>query len=301
VSDWSERAGGSGLYDSNTGRATINSALDPVNVRVEYDDKVFEMRGDVFVVRGRVEKPEELRELLTSLMLSVPLLLNVDFGDAPYVVLVRGVLGGVPFRWELANAEFAFYFTTREQQEHYIRTAVERLRSFGGTRNRQVLAALHYFHKACRLLAAGSSPWEFMAEAILNFGKILTALFGEHPTESMNRARAGLRSLGYSDDDIERLFIAAMALRSHIDVGHVMISTLKESDLQAIYNYLAGAEHAFRELLQKVLESVATGRLTFPEVADLVAGPDKRRVVDRIVAVWGGPAGDAFNTRISTK
>ena len=47
---------------------------------------------------------------------------------------------------------------------------------------------------------------------ILNFAKVLRALFGEHPTESMNRVRTGLRGLGYAGPDIERLYIAAMAM-----------------------------------------------------------------------------------------
>ena len=80
-----------------------------------------------------------------------------------------------------------------------------------------------------------------------------------------------------------------------------MISNLRQSDLQAIYNYLAGAEQAFRELLHRVCDAIAAGTLAFPEVEDLVAGPDKRRVVDRIVAAWGGSGRDAFSTRISTK
>ena len=47
---------------------------------------------------------------------------------------------------------------------------------------------------------------------ILNCAKVLRALSGEHPTESMNLVRTGLRGLGYADLDIERRYIAAMAL-----------------------------------------------------------------------------------------
>jgi hypothetical protein len=275
------------LYDANSGRATIESAkpLGTVSVSVERDGIAFVMRGDVLTVKHRVERPGDLTTLLTSLMLTVPIFLNVDFVDAPHVLQVRGVIGGVPFRWELAEATFEVDITTTERQEERVLVMIERMRGFSGTSNRQVVAALHYFHKACRLLAAGASPWEFMSEAILNFAKVLQALFGEQRDD----VRAGLRGLGYSEDDAEKYFIAAMALRSEIDVGHVMTSVLREADLQAVYAYLAGAERAFRELLQRVLRLIAAGDLSFPEVADVVADAGKRRVVDRIVAAWGGP------------
>jgi len=136
-------------------------------------------------------------------------------------------------------------------------------------------------------MLAGASPWEFMSEAILNFTKVLQALFGEKRDD----VRAGLRSLGYSDADAEKYFIAAMSLRAQIDVGHVTTSVLRESDLGAIYRYLAEAEQKFRELLQRVLHLVASGGLSFPEVADIVADADQRKVVDRIVAAWAGPEG----------
>jgi hypothetical protein len=274
------------VYNANTGRATIESErpLEPVDVRVEGDGGVFTMRGDVLSISTRVETPRALHNALTFFMFSVPVLLNVEILDAPHILHVRGTVGGVPFSWELAGADFSFDLTTTDYQSERIRKAVRRIDMVSGDRNRQIMAALHYFHKACRLLASGDSPWEFMAEALLNFAKVLQALFGE----SRDEVRAGLSSLGYPEPDAEKYFVAAMALRAEIDVGHVMTSVLRQSDLRVLYKYLSGAEMAFRQLLQKVLNETAAGRLSFPEIPDLIADADKRRVVERIIAAWSG-------------
>jgi hypothetical protein len=68
---------------------------------------------------------------------------------------------------------------------------------------------------------------EFLAEALPNYTKVLVVLFpGQPGVETMDSARAGLRQLGYPDLEIERDFIPAMALRSHIDVAHVYLGVL---------------------------------------------------------------------------
>jgi hypothetical protein len=46
---------------------------------------------------------------------------------------------------------------------------------------RKLVAALEYFYAACRLNSLGETPEEFLAEVILNFARILDALFGQIP------------------------------------------------------------------------------------------------------------------------
>jgi hypothetical protein len=54
-------------------------------------------------VRERCEDSAELIELLNSLYFGMFLLLSVEFADPPFVERIEGVIGSVPFRWELAD------------------------------------------------------------------------------------------------------------------------------------------------------------------------------------------------------
>jgi hypothetical protein len=83
-------AGPTALYNANSGRATIESAtpFGAINVSVEQYGIAFAMRGHVLTVKTEVERLEDLTTLLTTLMVSVPMFLNVDFMDAPHVLYV---------------------------------------------------------------------------------------------------------------------------------------------------------------------------------------------------------------------
>ncbi|GAI74481.1 unnamed protein product, partial [marine sediment metagenome] len=163
----------------------------------------------------------------------------------------------------------------KEHQEKRVAAAFERLRFERWQYNQRLIAALGYFHTACRLIAAGNSPWEFMAEAILNLSKVLEILFVKSD-KSMDDVREGLKDLGYSIDDIERDFIPIMVLRSYFDVAHPSISLFDPKELQVMYKYLADVEHRFRDLLKGIIDGVCGGTYTVLEDPDLTPDQDKR-------------------------
>ena len=145
------------------------------------------------------------------------------------------------------------------------------------------MAALHYFHVACRLTRVGNSPWEFMSEAILNYCKVLEVLFPpKDDGKTMDAVRTELRVLGYSDDRIERDFIPAMALRNGIDVGHVHLALLTQTQLQILHHYTESAEFAFRSLIRRVFERVKAGSYTIAPYTELTAKRDTTEIVDRL-------------------
>ena len=63
--------------------------------------------------------------------------------------------------------------------------------------NKRLAAALSYYYTAKRLIEAGNSPFEFMAEAILNYSKILEIMF-VHSKDTMTDVRNELLKFGYS-------------------------------------------------------------------------------------------------------
>jgi hypothetical protein len=115
------------------------------------------------------------------------------------------------------------------------------------------------------LAREGRTAGEFVAEVILNLAKALEVLFppsGDRGTR--NAVRAGLRSLGLSEDEIEGNFLPAMALRNEMDVGHVELGLFKMNDLKIIHAFTERAERAFRKMFERLLTAVEAGTFDLP-------------------------------------
>lgn len=272
-------------WNANTGAHHVESEapLNPINMTVEYDNLTFAVEGNVVRVTTACKTGAEFVSTVRSLHLGLPIVLNLDLADAPYLFTTRGMVGNVSFRWELSEIAMSFMTIDQGAQEQLVTNAIERLNLLSDTANARLIAALNYFHVACRLSQAGNGPWEFMAEAILNYAKVLQAVFGN----DMDHVRQGLRALGYEDVDIEGDFIPMMVLRNHFDVGHVSIAIHRASDLDILHRYLAASTDRFRKLLVSLVGAMADESFTVEETQDLAMDPEQRRRVDRIVEILG--------------
>lgn len=261
------------IFNANTGHSTIESAspLAPLEVIIESPDTFTSLEGTTLTVTRMFASPDEVREWTESIYFGLPALLNIPFADPPFVERVDGTLAGHSFRWELAQWRAEWRTTTQEKQESDFATAWDRMALLAAPGKRRLLAALHYFHVACRLARAGETAGEFMAEVILNLAKTLEVLFPpEGDRLSRDSARRGLKLLDYSEDEIEASFIPVMALRNEIDVGHVELGLFKPEHLAAIHAYTERAEGEFRSMLDKLLAAVESGKL---EIAHHELGP----------------------------
>lgn len=284
--------GASAYFNANTGHHFIESKvpLRPLNVVIEESNRRVEFLGNELRISGRIETLGELEETLLCIFFGLPILLNVELADPPVVERVEGKVGEASFRWELADWRLAILLTTQDEQEDKVAISWSRFNVLAKPGNRRLIAALHYFHVFCRLCRAGQTPWEFMAEAIMNLSKILEVLFpppGDGQT--IVAARAGLVNLGYSEDDIERDFIPAIALRSNIDSAHVDLSLFNTSQLRVLHSYTEAAEMAFRELLSKVMRQIEAGSYQVTQHA--AAGHDSRtaKIIERLAKYFGNP------------
>jgi hypothetical protein len=122
-----------------------------------------------------------------------------------------------------------------------------------------LLAALAYFERAIRLIAAGHGPTEFAGESIVNFSKALEVLFPGD--KSRDAAKAGLRQLGCEEPLIANTFIRVMVLRAKLDAAHVRLASLTWDERARLQAFLESVSGAFRKMLSEVLSAVADGRL----------------------------------------
>jgi hypothetical protein len=274
------------MFDANTGWHSIESRqpLKPLDVTIEETDgRKVEIRGDMLKVTTRASSLEDLDGLLQSIFLGYPMLLSIEFGDPVVITRVDGKVGETPFRWELTDWRMKFDITTQEQQERRVAASWERFDIISDPTRRRLIAALHYFHVAIRLTRVGISPWEFMSESILNFSKVLEALFPPHGNGgSIDAARTGLKLLGYTEEEIERDFIPAIALRNGIDVGHVHLSIFTHTQLRILHDYTENVEHKFRELLRRTLNKVQDGSYTIVPFTNLKPSPDLVHIINTI-------------------
>ena len=103
----------------------------------------------------------------------------------------------------------------------------------------------------------GATPGEFLAEVLLNLAKALEVLFPPKGDGRVRDAvRAGLLTLGYSEENIEADYIPVMALRNELDVGHVELGLLARDHLEVLHAYTERVEKPFRDLLKTLLDKV---------------------------------------------
>jgi hypothetical protein len=274
------------LFNANSGEhfAISQSPLPRLDVTInESGGRIVQLSGNVLSVQQHFTSLRELEETLISVYFAFPALLNVSFADPPFVERVDGTVGSVGFRWELDDFCFLFETTTLEKQESSVCTAWERMGCVSEARRGRLIAALHFFHVACRLNRQGSTPGEFMAEAVLNFSKVLEVLFpADGDGKSRDAARAGLKRLEFTEAEIEGSFIPAMALRNEIGVGHTQLGLFTMEQLRVIHAYTAQAETAFRKMFDRLLKAIEAGPFDVePHVLES-ASPTAVAIVERI-------------------
>lgn len=250
-------------FNKRSGQSTIESTdpLKPVALEIAEEGRRVLVRGNVLTVELVVSSQAELVELIETVYYGLPLLLAAEFADPPVVTDVAGAVDGHEFGWNLSVVSAQFQITTQELQVDRIRTAWRRLAIIGAPNHRRVAAALHYFHAAARLERASESPGEFLAEALLNYAKVLEVLFGP----STDTIRSSMRTLGFDDEAIERDFVPAVILRSQFDVAHVSLVLLNTEQLRILQRFADRAETQMRQLVALVVQRLDEGTLVLPQ------------------------------------
>lgn len=274
------------LINANTGKWVVQSdpPLRPLDVTIETPAQRLALRGDLLRYEFFCASLDELDGTLTAFKWVYPTLLNLDFADPPIVLWARGRVGETTFRWEVSPAEWRveIWPTTEERLESGVVDSFNRLGTFAEGSNRRLTAALTYFHTATRLTVAGESPWEFMAEAILNYAKTLQILFSTSE-RTKDDVRRQLSILGYTEEEIEGDFIPILELR-RVDVAHPKVALQKAADLKVLYRYIHQTEERMRRLLDRVVERVTNGSYQIPQTT-LDMSADDRRHMRRLVDV----------------
>ena len=273
------------FFNANSGEHTVESTvpLRPLDVTIEEPIRVVRLTGNVLSVSQHLQSGHELTEMVESIYLGLPLLLNIPFADPPYVERVDGTVGSNPFRWELSRWQMEIRTTTQDIQESAIGQAWTRFGVLAMPHRRRLIAGLHHFHLACRLARRGSTAGEFLAEVILNLAKTLEVLF---PPDGNGRTRDGvrraLRQLGFADAQIEGDFIPAMALRNEIDVGHVELGLFTMDQLKVVHAFSERAEGAFRDLFERLLSHIESGKFDITPYTVGVARPKAIALIQRL-------------------
>lgn len=243
------------LYDANTGKSFDHPEppLEPLGSNVQVYSGRFTLEGNILTYHFEAKDMASLTGRVAHLFYTLPPLLSTQLPEPVYLTNTSCWLGDMQFNLELMDSRLPFEVHSKVSLEERVVTALEQLELVSEAGNRRLLAALHYSQVARRLLEAGSSPWEFAAEALLNFNKALEVLFGD----SMESVRDGLSTLGYQREQIERDFIPVVILRDQLDVAHPRLVFFEPEDLDIVHKYLVGVEPTFRDLMRKLLAATS--------------------------------------------
>lgn len=264
--------------NATTGRMVAETQegplFEPLDVSLDLLGNSIRVAGNEMSVESQCASLSDLHQLVSALFHIFPSILNLHILDSPVVIQVTGDIGGQEFEWiyDPAELRLSTVVTSKEGQEQLVADSWRYMALFDHGSNRRLMASLHYFHIACRLLEAGVNRFEFLAEAILNFSRSMQAIFGEGRDDVRNEIR---KLAIFSDDEIESNFVTALFLRSYFDVAHVSLSIFDREQLQTIKNYCRIAEQSIRKLLRTVTEAIADG--TYLPKEDTPAKPSTKK------------------------
>lgn len=268
------------IFDANTGRIQVDhkKPLSPVEAILVADNIKFELQGNKLEISLHCEDYEKFYSILRTYLHLFPTLLNLALAEPPIVKEITGKVGNTRFRWEYVEATAFFPELSQEDIESELMQSYQRI----GSLTPQIAASLHYFYMASRLIVSGNSPWEFMAESILNFCKALQILFGE----KLDDVRSGLKSLdlGYTQDEIEGDFIPIMVPRNYFDVGHSQVATPDMEQCKILYAYLSETEANFRDFFRRLLEDRRNKVTDQPIKLTQTYDKEKQKIFDRLIS-----------------
>ena len=221
----------------------------PLQVTIQDDTFSLDITNDCIILRDRFKSIEELGAEINTLFFLLPSLLTVytsGVQGTSTISSIEGSIGDTHFDFFCNNMSIYAGGGPLEERIRKLKTVLQSLDMFVKPSNWRLSVALDYFHLACRLYTIAPSPWEFMAEIILNLAKSLQSLFGH----SREEIRTGLLSLGYTREQIEGCFIPIMALRDKLDVGHAKLGFPSIDNLQSLYPFLERVIPALRQTFE---------------------------------------------------
>jgi hypothetical protein len=249
-------------------------------------DLQIEMNGNKLCVRRKCVDLHDLDDFFFMFHYMLPILFAVEFTEAPIVRSTKGRIDETSFYWVINKTSGSFSVTNKERQEQIILKSLQRLNFICESDNKRLAAALSYYYTAKRLIEAGNSPFEFMAEVVLNYYKVLEILFVYSDDKSMDDVRKALPEFGYSKDEIEEKFIPIIILRNFFDVGHVTIQAFKQEQLDVLHEIVNSSENYFNELLKRVIYKVQDRNYTPKRDSDLKPNKNKMKKLNDLIRTY---------------
>jgi hypothetical protein len=277
-------------WDACRGETNVitDSPLPPVGLELDAADGSVHFEGPLMKVITKCESRLELQSFLETYYYALPAILSVDFLDVPIVSDVRGTIGEASFCWgPLDSGWSSFDSVTPEIQEKRIVTAYNRLKLLAESQEQgtiRLLAATEYFHVACQLNRLANRRWGFLAESLLNCAKILEVLFPAPPQQTIKSTREALTHLGFTEVEIEALYVPALALRNAIDVAHPNLAVFPVDDAAILYSYADAAEDGFRLLLRRLFQLLEEGKLSLEPARAISPSSEAQRIIKRLAA-----------------
>ena len=275
-------------WDGNTGRAVAepDPPIPPLACQVHLPTGDYQLETQVLTHSFQCTDMGQLEATVSTLSYLLPALMSAHLPQPVRIVRTHCIIGDTEYNWELAGPQaiVSFAVRTKESLEAGVESALRASPMIAEGANRRLAAAIHYVHVARRLLEAGVSQWEFLAEAVLNFNKAVEVLFGE----SRDQQREGLVAIGYERQEIETSVVPLLLLRDSIDIAHPRLALFKRAELDALYRFLDHAELIMNEFLTRLLRAVENKVFVCADPGGLTLSAAEQRKMDALLVSMAG-------------
>jgi hypothetical protein len=256
------------MFNANTGWFHLEGGTQPAALDARHDGEngtSVTIIGNTATLRFHARTLDEVLGAADALLHGLPAILATRMDYPCTVESIVGSTDTARFGYEVSELRFRIPLVREDDFRQSVQHALRQLPILGEEDQARLLGASIYFYRARRLVEAGHTPYEFMAEAVLNLAKCIEALFPpEGDGGTRDAIRRGLERVGRSAADIETWFLPALALRSALDVAHVRLALLSREDVELLTEYVEHAAEHFQKLLQNLFDELEAGRSPIP-------------------------------------
>ncbi len=274
-------------WDANEGVVRIESELIArLTGTRESEHFKASLNGNSLQLTRRVNSLNEAVNFASSANQCLPAFLSFRFRTYVWIKEFWIQLGDARFRFALADTTINFPAATTEEN---VQRVWSRLDDWSKARptHRRLGGALYYYRQALRLSQLQPDQISLVPEVVLNLTKALEIIFGT----DRDIARKKARSLGLIDNEIEKVLIPVLLVRSSFDIAHVATGPLSPKERHIIVDFSSRATANVGRILDQVVQAGLAGNFDL-ELTSPILEKRKKELIEAL---------DRYNREVDKK
>ena len=264
-------------WDRNEGVVRFEAPIiEKLNGTWESEQLKGYLSGNFLQLSRCVNSVNEAVSFAASANQCLPALLSFRFRTFVWIKEFWIQLGDARFRFALADTTINIPASTTEENKQRVWTCLDEW-SRSNSKHRRLVGAIYYYRQALRLSQLQLDQISLTPEVVLNLTKAIEIIFGTNREVARKKAK----SMGLTDEEIEKLLIPILLIRSSLDIAHVATGPLSPKERQIIVDFSSRATTGVGIILDRVFQAGLTGEVDLERTSPTL-DKDKKKLIEAL-------------------